>query len=508
MEKNGIHRITASVSEWLHYHVVVRKLATPFGIAMLGFITIFVTYVTVLVDVKLGTGLVATVGIVLLCLLCIVYPYFGFYTSFVVSLFLNLPGRISISAGMLPTGLIPEYLAYLTLLGILTRQQYRKEITSKFWSYPITLWMMILLCYLLLEVVNPAASSKLGWFNFFRKQVSFMAFFYISYCFFNSKKAIFQFTRFWIILSTIEALYACKQQWFGFFDFEYLWLISDQKRFELFVNFGFVRRFGLLSDPASAGILYSCSTVLLLVFALRAKTMAKQIAYLLLTALHFMASSYTGTRTGTMMVVAGVVFYIVLNLYEKRTLIFSGVFAVMIMGLLFAPIYNNQIINRLRTTFEGSKDPSAMARDLNRKIVQPYAYTHPIGGGLNTCGNMGQMYNPGHFLSMIPPDSGFMQAMMEQGPIGLALLLIFYYVVLRTGIKYYYRVRDPAIRTQYAAHMVSIFTLMVAQYSQLAIGQYPSVLYFYSVLALLLKLHQYDSHKKERIDSNETAFAR
>ncbi len=183
--------------------------------------------------------------------------------------------------------------------------------------------------------------------------------------------------------------------------------------------------FGLLSDPAAAGILYSCSCVMMIVLALRATKNWQRVLFWVLTAIHFLASSYTGTRTGTLMIVAGMVFYVVLNLYEKKTMMFAGVFGFMIVALLVAPVYDNMIINRLRSTFEGSKDPSAMARDMNRKLVQPYAYRHPIGGGLNSSGNMGQFYHPGHPMSIIPPDSGFMQTMMEQGPIGLALLLLF-----------------------------------------------------------------------------------
>jgi len=86
--------------------------------------------------------------------------------------------------------------------------------------------------------------------------------------------------------------------------------------------------------------------------------------------------------------------------------------------------------------------------------------------------------------------------MMEQGPIGLALMLISYYLFLRTGIKHFYRVRDHYIKTLYVACMVSIFTLLVAQFSQQAIGQYPSVLYFYAALAMLMKLHKFDRHKQ------------
>ena len=498
MEKNLLHRTKEALTGTLRYHLVTKKLTTPVGIGLLGLLALLMSYITVVVDIKLSVAIVGGLGVIMLCGLCIVYPLFGFYAAYVTSIFMMLPARLSNSANMIPTGLIPEYLAYLAMLGVLTKQSLRKEIDTKFWSSAITVWMLVLIGYYVIELVNPAGRSVFGWFNFFRKQVSFVAFFYISYCFLNSRKTILHFTKFWIIFSTVHALYACKQQWFGFSNYEQVWLMADPKRFELFVNFGFIRRFGFLSDPAAAGILYSSTCVMMLILALRTKALKERMLYYLLTIIHFLASSYTGTRTGTMMIVAGMVFYCVLNLYERKTLIFSGVFAFMIIGLLVAPIYDNMVINRLRTTFEGSKDPSAMARDMNRKIVQPYAYKHPIGGGLNSSGNMGQFYHPGHFMSTIPPDSGFMQTMMEQGPIGLALLLIFYYVIMRTGIKSYYRLRDPELKTLHLCHFVSIFTLIVAQISQLAIGQYPSVLYFYSVLALLIKMPQYDSAEQSQ----------
>ena len=503
MAKNVLHKASASILSWLHYHFLERKMGTSLGIAILGFIAIAMSYITVLVDSKISIGIVAGVAGILIFLVCMIYPFVGFYLTYFICLFLMFPARLLNAAAVIPTGLIPEYLSYLTLLGVITRQEYKKEATGKFWGHTITLWIMILLVYYVLQIVNPNMGSKLGWFNFFRKQVSFAAFFYMSYCFFNSRKAIEIFTGFWIILTTIEALYTCKQQWFGFFGFEYTWLVSDPDRYDLFVNGGFVRRFGLLSDPAAAGVLYACSTTFMLVMALRAKKLQQQILYFVLTILHFMASSYTGTRTATLMVVAGVVFYCVLTLYERKTLIFSGLFAVMFIGLMVAPVYDNMIINRLRSTFEGSKDPSALVRDLNRKLVQPYVHSHPIGGGIFTAGLIGSLYNPGHYLASIPPDSAYMQTMMEQGPIGLALLLIFYYVILRTGIRYFYRVRDPDLKTLYAAHLVCIFSLLVAQFSQMAIGQYPNVLYFYSALAIFLKLHLYDSSKADANNQHE-----
>jgi putative inorganic carbon (HCO3(-)) transporter len=496
MAKDLFHNESASLGGWFRYHFLHRKLATAPGIVFLSILALSMSYLIVLVDYKLGIAVTAGFAVLMVCVLCIAYPFFGFYFSYIISLFLMFPARLTNAAQVIPTGLIPEYISYLTLLGVVARHSYRKEVDSNFWSSMITLWLIVQFIFLCLEVFNPAMGNKLGWFNFVRKAFSFMAFLYVSYCFFRTKRSIEIFTNFWIILCTIEAVYCVKQQWFGFSGFEYTWLVSDPKRYDLFVNYGFVRKFGLLSDPAAAGVLYACSTVFLLVLALRTKERRKQLLYYFLVIIHFLASTYTGTRTATLMIVAAVVFYIVLTLYEKKTIIFSTIFILGLVALLTAPIYDNMIINRLRSTFEGSKDPSAQARDINRALVHPYVYKHPIGGGLATAGLVGQTYNPGHYLSAIPPDSAYMQTMMEQGPIGLAILLMLYYIILRKGIKHFYRVRDPDVKTLYAAHLLCVFSLFIAQFSQLAIGQYPNGLYFYSAMAIFMKLHTFDSSSK------------
>ena len=495
MENNLLHKASVSLKEWLQYHIFTKKFSSPIGLALLGLITVFVTYITVLVDQTMGIAIVGGLVGLLLCILCVGFPVFGYYTVFVVTILMQLPERLLNLTQAIPTGLLPEYLGYIVFLGVITRQEYRKEITGKFWSHTIVIWMMVLLAYHLFEVVNPAASSKFGWFNFVRKQISFLSFFYMSYCLLNSRKAIVRFTQFWVVFTTIHALYACKQQWFGYFAFEDVWLRMYPDRYAMFVNFGFVRKFGLLSDPASAGILYALSTVFIAVLFIRATKFKMRFLYLVLVLIHFLATTYTGTRTATLMVVAGMVMYCVLYLYERRTIILCIAFVFMIVGLLVAPIYDNLIINRMRSAFEGSKDPSALVRDINRKMAQPYVYSHPIGGGLNSSGLLGTLYDPGHYLASIPPDSGYMQTMLEQGPIGLALMVIFYFIILKTGIHYFYRVRDPELRTLYGAHLCSIFTLFVAQYSQMAVGQYPSILYYYAVMVIFLKLHQYESTK-------------
>jgi len=52
-----------------------------------------------------------------------------------------------------------------------------------------------------------------------------------------------------------------------------------------------------------------------------------------------------------------------------------------------------------RSTFKVKEDPSMNVRDNTRARVQPYARSHPFGGGLNTSGALGLKYDPGHPLA-------------------------------------------------------------------------------------------------------------
>jgi O-antigen ligase len=124
-----------------------------------------------------------------------------------------------------------------------------------------------------------------------------------------------------------------------------------------------------------------------------------------------------------------------------------------------------------------------------------------MGGGIFTSGGEGNKYNAGHYIEYLQADSGYLKTLAEQGPIGLVLLLISYFVIMRLGYYRFYRSRDPEIRTYYIGLLIMMFTLLVAQYAQMAISQYPVVLYFYAILAIFIKLADFDK-PEETVQTN------
>ena len=104
----------------------------------------------------------------------------------------------------------------------------------------------------------------------------------------------------------------------------------------------------------------------------------------------------------------------------------------------------------------------------------------------------GIKYNKGHYLEYLQADSGYMKTWPNREPIGLFLLLTFYFIVMRYGFHHFLGLRIPEIRTYYIGLLVMMFTLLVAQYSQMAISQYPVVLYFYATMVIFIKLADFD----------------
>lgn len=478
-----------SPAKWLRYHIFEKRLNTVAGYILMAALGVAVAYLAVFTSYKAAIMLAGVFVFAVIGVACVLYPYFGYYTTIIVSCLIFSPERAFGLA--LPFGFAIEIYSYLTLLGVATQGYARQEISRDFWRHPITICLIVYLLFYTVQAVNPALQSKLGWFNYYRKFISFFAFYFMTFCLLNSKERIRFFMKFWVVLITFLALYACKQQWIGFFQWEANWIQADEKRLELLYQQGLMRKFSLLSDPAASGVLFSAFMVFCLVLGLRTSNKKHKYWLYLFSLICFLGFSYSGTRTGNLIFIGGVFFYAISTITEKRTIKFVTAAAVGFIMLLAIPVYN-PVLLRIRSTFEGSKDPSAAFRDMNRARIQPYIYSHPIGGGINTCIPEGLIYSPGHYLASFPSDSGYLKIAVEQGWVGLALALIFYYLILRTGIKGFYRARGPEIRMWYIALLSFVFCLYIGQFSQIVIGQYPTIFLYYGAMVIFIKLIKYE----------------
>lgn len=495
--------IIVSFFRWLKYNFYTKKFNTPAGYIAMGLVGVAVA----LGAAKLSPALPMAVAFLLAGFLFVVivfrYPIAGFYTSIIASACLSMPDRLLSTPIPVPLGLVIEAIQYLTLLSIVAKQYRERTNIGPFWRNPLTIMFLVLLAYYISDVFNPVPHSRLGWFNYVRKQLSYLAFYYMAYIVLDSYERIVQFLKIWLGLCLFIALYGIKQQWFGIAGFETSWFNRNPEAYALSFQSGFLRKFSILSDSATFGVLCASMVVFTLVLAARTTSKKRRWQLLLASVAFLLGSSYSGTRSCNLMIVAGILGYGIFTMNEKRTYTIMIGFFMTAFFILFGPFRNNPVVLRISTTFQGNKDASAMLRSINRHRVQPYIRDHAMGGGISTCGFEGAQYNKGHYLWEFQPDSGYMKILAEQGYIGLLLNLAFYFIFMRMGLHGYFHTRDPKIRTLYMAITVCLFSLLAGQYSQVAIAPYPQILFYFTALIILYKLKNYDTSNPETISTQK-----
>lgn len=420
---------------------------------------------------------------------------FGFYLALTSGFFIFFIGRLAGQA--FPSAFYIDILIWSSFLGLImdsvrNRQQIR-------WGsgHAITYGYLLFIVLLLIESLNPNADSFEGWFFVFRKFLQLFIIYILGLNVFTSVRSIYKFFKVWIILATIAGAYACYQEWFGFFDFETDWVYSVPGRAGLyFLDTGIMRKFSILSDPAAFGILMGSTAVVVVVLFLHQRKMKDRILSLLILLFIMLGVAYSGTRTAYFTILAGLFLYILMNINQVRTLLFSALCFLGFVFILFGPIYGNPTIDRIRSAFNFKEDASMKVRDDNRKFIQPYIRSQPLGGGLATSGMNGLNYNPNHILAGFPPDSGFLKTAIETGWIGFTLQCLLYFIILVSGVKTFYSTGNRLMKMAMLASTTCVFSFIISQFGQEAIGQVPGSFLFYPCLAIMVSLQHLLTTKK------------
>jgi len=156
---------------------------------------------------------------------------------------------------------------------------------------------------------------------------------------------------------------------------------------------------------------------------------------------------------------------------------------------------SSAVIWRIQSAFNPKYSNDTMdVRFNNQKKIRPYIQSRPFGSGLGSTGLWGRRFTPKSFLASFAHDSGFVRIAVELGWFGLVLYMILLFAILKTCIYYYLRVRNSKIKVLYLALTVVMFMLTLANYPQEAILQLPNSIIFYVMLAIIIKLKDFDEY--------------
>lgn len=409
----------------------------------------------------------------------------GYYIALTVSLTVRLLERFS--GAEMPVGVLIDAVVLITLLGSLLKQGDKSIKKVDFFRDPVLITFYIYGGFVLLQFFNPAyVYDRHGWTTFARVYVRNMIFMYLVMKMIRNMNDLKFFFKFWIIMLTLAALYACVQQWFGLLPFEKAFIARYPDKFKTVMILTGIRIFSFVSDPAVFGVIMASGCIINIVLLTSSNKLIpvyQKVLLFISLVLQFMALGFSGTRTAYIMVPMGLVMMLLINLRNKNTIIGALVFVFAFLVVMFGPFHNNPTIIRIRTAFEGSKDASMNVREVNRHRIQPYIYSHPIGGGFLSCES-----GSGSELEGFPPDSGYLRTALEQGWIGLILIFVNLFLVMQYTVANYFRSSTETEKQLTLVIVCVMFAMLVSMYTQESSGLIESALLYYALNGISIKL--------------------
>ncbi|MFT5166217.1 MAG: putative inorganic carbon (HCO3(-)) transporter [Saprospiraceae bacterium] len=471
----------------------VEKLNNPLGYLLLMLLALVVGFAIAILKLKLGIVLLAAILGIPILGACFINTRFGINMILAICFFVQFIGKYTAA----PIGTLLDALIFLMLFGILVNQ-----VKSRDWSFmknPISAILLIWIAYNFIQVINPTAASKIAWVYTVRSMAGQSLLFFIGCYAFTSYKSIKTTIKVIIAMVTILALYGLKQEFFGFNNTEMAWLTADPERFQLIFQWSRMRIFSLLSDPTTLGIVMAYMALFCIILITGPFKNWQKIALGIATICMLMTMAYAGSRTPVVLFPFGIIVFMILTL--KKEYLIGGLFFFLVGVAFVMKGSSNAVIFRIQSAFKpGASSDTMDVRFKNQKRIQPFIHSHPFGAGLGSTGLWGRRFTPDSFLAKFAHDSGFVRVAVELGWIGLIIYMVFLFLVLKTSIKYYLRVKDPEIKVIYLGLTIVFFVLTLASYPQEAIVQLPTSIIFSTMLAIMVRLKEHDEYYQEHYE--------
>lgn len=352
--------------------------------------------------------------------------------------------------------------------------------------------------YTIMEIFNPESIGILPWFYAVRS-VSFYLFVIaiLTLLVFKTKKQLQIFFVIWFVCGILSALYGMKQAFIGLDAAEKAWLANGAAKQHLL--FGKLRIFSFYSDAGQFGAFMSFTSLTALIMAVRAETYKLKVFYLVTGCLTGYGMLISGTR-GALFVYIGAMVYLLLDKNFKTfsigLFILGSIFFLLRFTYLGSGNYN---IQRMRSAVKPKDDASFQVRLENQKKFGEYLKDKPFGGGIGSSGYWGQRFNPGSFLAKTPTDSWYVRIWAETGKVGLILHILTLGGIFVHGFIMIINLKDKFIKQKLSAIYAGCFGVLIANYGNQVIGQFPTMVVFSMGIAIICMGKLYEKENNVEI---------
>ena len=443
---------------------------------------------------EMGVLMILTIIALPVIYFLIVSPQFGILTYLSLAYTIMWFSRFT---NDFPVGTIMDGMLVFFILGFFIKQK-----TNTSWMVfknPISLVISIWILYNIGEGLNPVADSVMAWLYTVRTVAIIALMYFIFLYHIRTKQFLKTIFKWWLFASVLNAIYAIKQEYIGFFYFEQHYLELNPKMAALLFQGGHWRKFSINPDPVTFAFNMAMASILCFALITGPLKSYRKIILGFLALLFFYVMLFSGTRSAYPLIPAALFLLTILK-FNKQVVTYVGIGLLLIVFLIFVPTTNGTIV-RFQSAFQPNNDPSYQVRLVNQAKIKPYIYTHPFGGGLGATGTWGQKFSPNSYLANFPPDSGYVRVTVELGWVGLIVFCVMIFVILQYGIKIYFKVRDPELKSYILAMLLIIFTWNIANYPQEALVQYPSNVLFFLAIAIIPAIHRIDQQQNLALDA-------
>lgn len=462
---------------------ISKRYQSLFFSIALAFVSLILAYL--IAEKGIAVGLLCIAGIIGIALLAksLVNIEFGIYTAFAISFFIMGTHRLY-DMSNIPIAMVVDAFVFVVIIGIAIKSKNSQGTKSKLTI--IDILFLIWVGYHILQLGNPYAPSRIAWFYAVRIPLLIIIFYFVVSYAVKSDKFVSTILKIWIGIVLLAAIYCLKQEYFGLFQFETTWLHQNPKRYNLLVTWGKVRKFSFLEGPMTLGIVLAYTGVLCFTLLSGPFSRKNKIILFISGVIMIWAMMFTGTRTATVLLPVGMVFYALIT-FKKKVLMGVGIFMFFGTLIVLMPTGNPNLFI-MKTAFRGGEDASMNVRLTNQEIIQPFLQSHPFGAGIGSTGGWGAIFSPHTFLGSFPPDSEYLRVAIELGWIGLLYFCLFMFIILKTGIDNYFKTKDLRLKAFYVGILTVTFMTVVAMYPQEAIRIHPTGFIFAVCIALINKM--------------------
>src|SRR5262249_5735551 len=155
----------------------------------------------------------------------------------------------------------------------------------------------------ILMLFHPASKGITGRVFAMRDIYAIAITFFIVIHIFKTRGHIEKFTRFWMFLALLAALYGMYQQHFGLQNWELDWLYLNPENAKLAMVAGTIRKWSFLSDINAFGLFMAYAAIIACIMVLGPFSLKIRAIFAGAGLLMMVSMTFSGTRTATAMIV-------------------------------------------------------------------------------------------------------------------------------------------------------------------------------------------------------------